>query len=125
MIMLTLFQSHNYGTCPPVAPSSLPSSAVLLQPSPIVSEPSYNPDHTSLLCPEAVEAAKASQAAGFLAAPMPFGDDRQASIASYDALPTLTAATCEAPEHFHKITNTPNHYGGSPSLAPSSSSPRA
>ncbi|KAJ4290598.1 hypothetical protein N0V90_010816 [Kalmusia sp. IMI 367209] len=39
---------------------------------------------------------------------MPFGADRDASIASYDALPILAAAICEAPDYFHKVTTTPN-----------------
>ena len=39
---------------------------------------------------------------------MPFGADRIANIASYDALPTLAAAICQAPNNFHKVTTIPN-----------------
>lgn len=40
---------------------------------------------------------------------MPYGANMDASLATYNALPTLAAALCQAPDHFHKMTMTPQH----------------
>jgi hypothetical protein len=101
---------------PPTPPSS--SSAAYDAPAPLPSAPPANgvtftnaskPRPTadsSLLCPH-VEAQAA--AAGAPIPPMPVGADRDPSVVSYDALPTLAAALCEAPNYFHRLTTTPNH----------------
>lgn len=38
---------------------------------------------------------------------MPYGANMDASIATYNALPTLAAALCQAPDNFHKVTPSP------------------
>ena len=38
---------------------------------------------------------------------MPFGAGMDANLATYDALPTLAAALCNAPDNFHRLTHTP------------------
>ena len=38
---------------------------------------------------------------------MPYGSDRLADVATYNALPTLAASICQAPGQFHKIKTSP------------------
>ncbi|KAJ4356642.1 uncharacterized protein N0V89_004678 [Didymosphaeria variabile] len=104
----------------PVPLSSAPpasSSAAYDAPVPVPSAPPANgatftsaskPQPTadsSLLCPHVMDQAKA---AGEPIPPMPVGADRDPSVVTYNALPTLAAALCEAPSNFHKLTTTPN-----------------
>lgn len=99
----------------PPAPSPT-SSAAYIAPAPpappangvtfsSASKPQATAD-SSLLCPQ-VEAQ--AQAAGVPIPPMPFGADRDPTVVTYNALPTLAAALCQAPAQFHKITTTPDH----------------
>ncbi|KAL5381137.1 hypothetical protein DPSP01_007391 [Paraphaeosphaeria sporulosa] len=102
---------------PPLSPPS-PSSTTYDAPAPLPSAPAANgvtftsaskPQPTadsSLLCPQVEIQA---QAAGQPIPPMPVGADRDPSVASYNALPTLAAALCKAPDNFHQLTTTANH----------------
>lgn len=68
-------------------------------------KPEPTADH-SLLCDHVEMQAKQ---AGVPIPPMPYGANLDASVATYNALPTLAAALCQAPAHFHKVTPSPKH----------------
>ncbi|KAF1971072.1 hypothetical protein BU23DRAFT_556349 [Bimuria novae-zelandiae CBS 107.79] len=95
---------------PPAHPLSSNAVSYVLAPSqsapPASAERPQPTVDSSLLCPH-VE----SQAmdAGTPIPPMPFGAHLDASVATYNPLPTLAAAICQAPDNFHKITTIPNH----------------
>jgi hypothetical protein len=97
----SLFSSAAYDVPAPL-PSAPPANGVTFT-SASKPQPAAEP---SLLCPH-VEAQAA--AAGVPIPPMPVGAHRDPSVVSYDALPTLAAALCQAPDYFHKLTTTPNH----------------
>ncbi|KAL5397296.1 hypothetical protein PMIN02_002389 [Paraphaeosphaeria minitans] len=87
---------------PATLPSAPPAYGVTFTSA---SKPQPTAD-SSLLCPQVEIQAKA---AGQPIPPMPVGANRDPSVTSYNALPTLAAALCKAPDSFHKLTTTPNH----------------
>lgn len=92
---------------PPAAPSPV-SSASNYAPSP----PPFTPPASgvtsdlSLLCLGGDTGTHVA-AVNVDKLPMPHGSDRLADVATYNALPTLAASICQAPNHFHKIKTTP------------------
>ncbi|KAL1606350.1 hypothetical protein SLS60_003752 [Paraconiothyrium brasiliense] len=85
-----------------VPPSSTPPANGATSTSASQTQPTAD---SSLLCPHVMDQA---QAAGEPIPPMPVGADRDPSVVTYNALPTLAAALCEAPSNFHRLTTTPN-----------------
>ena len=95
--------SSNSGYSAPVLPqATLPTNVVT---STSAQKPQPTTDYT-LLCDHVKVQAKE---AGSPIPPMPYGAGMDASLATYNALPTLAAALCQAPEHFHKMSMTPQH----------------